>query len=146
METSASFEARYAPWSYPTRSSSGRMRRHLPRRQKRPDCLRMLAFNKSDFDLGERIVGKNMANLKIDKEISALLVIDPYNDFISEGGKVWDRLKTVAEANDCVPNMLQVLNVARKAELRVYALHHRYRPGDYATWKYIAPIQRRQLG
>ena len=28
------------------------------------------------------------------KEISALLVIDPYNDFISEGGKVWDRMKT----------------------------------------------------
>ena len=25
----------------------------------------------------------------------ALLVIDPYNDFISEGGKVWDRLKAV---------------------------------------------------
>ena len=37
--------------------------------------------------------GKNMANLKFDKEITALLVIDPYNDFISEGGKVWDRLK-----------------------------------------------------
>jgi nicotinamidase-related amidase len=27
-----------------------------------------------------------MANLKFDKEIAALLVIDPYNDFISEGG------------------------------------------------------------
>jgi ureidoacrylate peracid hydrolase len=27
--------------------------------------------------------------------------------------------------------------------LRVsYALHHRYRPGDYETWKYIAPIQK----
>jgi ureidoacrylate peracid hydrolase len=77
------------------------------------------------------------------KEITALLVIDPYNDFISEGGKIWDRLKAVAEANQCVPNMLQVLNAARKAELRVfYALHHRYRPGDYETWKYIAPIQK----
>jgi len=43
-----------------------------------------------------------MTNLKFDKEIPALLVIDPYNDFISEGGKVWDRLKAVAEANDCV--------------------------------------------
>ena len=84
-----------------------------------------------------------MANLKFDKEITALLVIDPYNDFISEGGKIWDRLKTVAEANNCVPHMLQVLNAARKAELRVfYALHHRYRPGDYETWKYIAPIQK----
>ena len=44
-----------------------------------------------------------MENLKFDKEITALLVIDPYNDFISEGGKVWDRLKDVAEANGCVP-------------------------------------------
>jgi nicotinamidase-related amidase len=84
-----------------------------------------------------------MANLKYDKEITALLVIDPYNDFISEGGKLWDRLKTVAEANDCVANMLQVLNAARDAKLRVfYALHHRYRPGDYETWKYIAPVQK----
>ena len=84
-----------------------------------------------------------MANLKFEKDITALLVIDPYNDFISEGGKLWDRLKTVAEANDCVANMLQVLNAARDAKLRVfYALHHRYRPGDYETWKYIAPVQK----
>ena len=87
-----------------------------------------------------RIGGKNMANLTFDKEITALLVIDPYNDFISEGGKVWDRLKTVAEANSCVPHMLQVLTAARKAGLRVfYALHRRYRPGDYETWKCRAP-------
>jgi ureidoacrylate peracid hydrolase len=71
------------------------------------------------------------------------LVIDPYNDFISEGGKVWDRLKGVAEANNCVPHMLQVLNAARNAKLRVfYALHRRYRLGDYETWKYVAPIQK----
>jgi len=84
-----------------------------------------------------------MAKVTYDKQLTALLVIDPYNDFISEGGKVWDRLKGVAEANKCVPHMLQVLNAARKARLHVfYALHHRYRPGDYETWKYIAPIQK----
>src|SRR5881296_334007 len=83
-----------------------------------------------------------MAKVTYDKELTALLVIDPYNDFISEGGKAWDRLKPVAEANRCVPHMLQVLNAARKAGLRVfYALHHRYRPGDYESWKYIAPIE-----
>jgi nicotinamidase-related amidase len=39
--------------------------------------------------------------------------------------------------------MLQVLNAARKAELRVsYALHRRYRPSDYETWRYIAPVQK----
>ena len=39
--------------------------------------------------------------------------------------------------------MLQVLNAARKSGLRVfYALHRRYCPGDYETWKYIAPVQK----
>src|SRR5499427_1195664 len=85
---------------------------------------------------------KRMANPDFDKGITALLVIDPYNDFISEGGKIWDRIRAVAEANGCVSHMLQVLNAARQAGLRVfYALHHRYRPGDYETWKYIAPVQ-----
>jgi ureidoacrylate peracid hydrolase len=82
-----------------------------------------------------------MATVTYDKDVTALLVIDPYNDFISEGGKIWGRLKAVAEANGCVPHMSQVLNSARRAELRVvYALHRRYRPGDYETWKYIAPV------
>jgi ureidoacrylate peracid hydrolase len=84
-----------------------------------------------------------MAPVTYEKDITALLVIDPYNDFISEGGKVWDRLKGVAEANQCVPHMRQVLEVARTARLRVfYALHRRYRPGDYESWKYLAPVQR----
>ncbi len=30
-----------------------------------------------------------MAELSYDREITALLVIDPYNDFISEGGSLW---------------------------------------------------------
>ena len=84
-----------------------------------------------------------MATVTYDRQLTALLVIDPYNDFISEGGKVWDRIKAVAEANACVPHMLEVLNAARKAGLRVfYAPHRRYRPGDYETWKFIAPVQR----
>ena len=84
-----------------------------------------------------------MTNLKFDKEITALVLIDPYNDFISEGGKLWDRIKTVAESNDCIAHMLQLLTAARTTGMRVfYAMHHRYRPGDYETWKYTAPIQR----
>ena len=78
-----------------------------------------------------------------EKDLTGLVVIDPYNDFISEGGKVWDRLRGVAEANQCVPHMRQVLDAAREADIRVfYALHRRYRPGDYETWKYVAPIQK----
>ncbi len=39
--------------------------------------------------------------------------------------------------------MVQVLEAARRAGIRVfYTLHRRYRPGDYESWKYIAPIQK----
>ncbi len=47
-----------------------------------------------------------MTNLKFDRATTVLLVIGPYKDFISAGGKVWNRLKAVAEAKDRVPNML----------------------------------------
>jgi ureidoacrylate peracid hydrolase len=84
-----------------------------------------------------------MAHAEFDQGITALIVIDPYNDFISEGGKIWDRIKGVAEANQCVLHMAQVLEAARRAGIRVfYALHRRYRPGDYESWKYIAPVQK----
>lgn len=44
-----------------------------------------------------------MASITHERETTALLVVDPYNDFISEGGKIWPRIKAVAEGNNCVP-------------------------------------------
>jgi hypothetical protein len=44
-----------------------------------------------------------MAKMTYEKQLTALLVIDPYNDFISEGGKIWPRIQAVAEANNCFP-------------------------------------------
>lgn len=84
-----------------------------------------------------------MKDLTYEKHLTGLLVIDPYNDFISQGGKIWPRVQEVAEAISCVSNMKAVLEAARRANLRIFfALHHRYRAKDYETWKYIAPIQR----
>jgi ureidoacrylate peracid hydrolase len=85
-----------------------------------------------------------MTSLVTDGSITAVVVIDPYNDFISEGGKVWERVRTTAEANDCIPHMASVMDAARAAGVRVfYALHHRYRPGDYESWDHMAPVQER---
>jgi nicotinamidase-related amidase len=79
-----------------------------------------------------------------DRATTGLVIVDPYNDFISPRGKIWGRIQAVAEANECVPHMLQILMEARKAKLPVfYALHRRYRLGDYDDWKYVAPIQKR---
>src|SRR6266481_3597683 len=64
----------------------------------------------------------------------------PEKSVEEQGVESWQELK----ATGGVPNMLQVLNATREAGLRVfYAVHHRSRPGDYETWKYIAPVQKR---
>ena len=79
-----------------------------------------------------------------EKELTALLVVDPYNDFISEGGILWPLVKDIAEAVQCVPNMLATLQAARAAGVRVfYAPHHRdrRREDEIEGWTYIAPIQ-----
>jgi hypothetical protein len=32
-----------------------------------------------------------------DRKMTAVLLVDPYNDFLSEGGKLWPRAKPIAE-------------------------------------------------
>jgi ureidoacrylate peracid hydrolase len=85
-----------------------------------------------------------MSSPVFEKDLAGLLVVDPYNDFISEGGKLWPLAKEIAEAVNCVPNMLAILHAARAAGIRVfYAPHHRDMGGadEINGWKYIAPIQ-----
>ena len=38
-----------------------------------------------------------MVKVTYNKQLTALLVIDPYNDFISEGGKIWDRIHALRD-------------------------------------------------
>lgn len=83
-----------------------------------------------------------MAVAKYRRDATGLLVVDPYNDFISEGGQLWPRVRDVVEANGCVPHMIETLKAARSARIRIFfSPHHRLRAGDYDTWKFWAPIQ-----
>ena len=73
---------------------------------------------------------------------TALVVVDPYNEFISEGGKLWPAIQATAQKNNCVPNMIQLRKAASAANVRLFiAPHHRWREGDYQLWKHWAPIQ-----
>jgi ureidoacrylate peracid hydrolase len=86
-----------------------------------------------------------MSTPVFEKDLTALLVIDPYNDFISEGGILWPLIKEIAETVHCVPNMLAVLKAARGAGIQVFfAPHHRDlgSADEIEGWKYIAPIQK----
>src|SRR6478609_2742482 len=103
------YQLKAVPWPRPhlilvSRSSWLRSIDRLPSADKH--AIRPFPVNVRKRNLPNCIGEKSMAKLAYHKETAALLVIDPYNDFISEGGKIWDRLKAVAEANQCVPNML----------------------------------------
>ncbi len=75
-----------------------------------------------------------------DSGSTGLIITDPYNDFISEGGKLWPRLKDVAGSVRLHEHMRQVTAAARAAGITVlYSRHRRWRPGDYENWRNATP-------
>ena len=74
---------------------------------------------------------------------TALLVIDPFNDFLSEGGKVWPYAREVAEAIGLNRNLEQVIDACRRTGiLVVYVPHRHYEDGDFSGWRFVTSPQR----
>lgn len=81
-----------------------------------------------------------MSDLVLPKGRTALLLIDPYNDFLAEGGKLWGRVAATKGAEDLHAHMTAVLSAARAAGATVVVVpHHRYAPGDLDTWDHPNP-------
>ncbi len=77
-----------------------------------------------------------------ERESTALLIVDPYNDFMSEGGKLYDITKPQADSVNFYENMRQLIPAVRAAGIKVFIVpHHRTRPTDFADWAAINPIQ-----
>lgn len=73
---------------------------------------------------------------------TAILFIDPYNDFISEGGKFWALLTDVITRTRTIENLRAVTTAAREAGLPIFIVpHHRWQPGDYEGWDHPTPYQ-----
>lgn len=73
---------------------------------------------------------------------TALLFIDPYNDFLSEGGKAWPRVGPIAEEIGLLDNLRAIVAAVRKADIQVViAPHRRWEPGDYEDWDHPNPTQ-----
>ncbi len=69
------------------------------------------------------------------KNNTALILVDTYNDMLSEGGKIWPRLKAVAESVSLHEHLRQLISAVRKAGIKVFFVpHRRYRPGDIDGW------------
>ncbi len=67
---------------------------------------------------------------------TALLIIDPVNDFLSEGGAAWDLTKnTVETLHDVIPNLKRAIDGARAEGIKVLFGPMAYTEEDYAEHK-----------
>jgi len=72
-----------------------------------------------------------------DPKRSAILLVDPYNEFLSEGGVLYPLSKETLEANNAIENMTKVVSAARESGMKViYVPHHHFEEGDYDDWKF----------
>lgn len=73
---------------------------------------------------------------------TGLLLVDPYNDFLSEGGKLNGPARQVIDSVNLLEHMSGLVAAARAAGIRIfYVPHHRALPSDFENWKHATPYQ-----
>jgi nicotinamidase-related amidase len=83
-----------------------------------------------------------MSDFHYDAARTGLLLVDPYNDFLSEGGKLWPMVKEVAGNVGLLDNLRAVVRSVRQAGIQVFVVpHRRWEPGDYEGWEHPNPTQ-----
>ena len=56
---------------------------------------------------------------------TGLLVVDPYNDFLSDGGKLWPKVKAVAASVSLIAHLCALVATSRKLGIIVFYVPHR---------------------
>ncbi|MEX3945644.1 isochorismatase family cysteine hydrolase [Paraburkholderia sp. BR10937] len=75
---------------------------------------------------------------------TALLLVDPYNDFLSKDGKVWPFIKDIADEVRLLDNLRAIHKAVRDAGIQIVIVpHRRWQPGDYQCWCHPSPSQRK---
>ncbi len=85
-----------------------------------------------------------MADTHYPLDGTAYLLVDPYNDFLHEEGKVFPLLKPVADEVGLLDNLRKLDAAVRAAGIQVAIVpHRRWEPGDYESWDHPNPSQRK---
>lgn len=72
---------------------------------------------------------------------TAVIIVDPFNDFMSWRGKLWPLLRKVSIGNNVKPNLEKIISAARKNNVLIaYAPHRHYVSGQFADTKYLHPV------
>jgi nicotinamidase-related amidase len=83
-----------------------------------------------------------MSDQRYESARAGLHLVDPYNDFLSEGGKFWPMVKGVANDVGLLANLRAIIAAIRKAGIQIFIVpHRRWEPGDYEGWDHPNPYQ-----
>jgi nicotinamidase-related amidase len=87
-----------------------------------------------------------MAQSPYKTDQTALLMVDPYNDFMTEGGKFFGAIAESAAETGMFGNLRKILHVVREKRIQVFIVpHHRSTPGDFDNWQHINMFQKANL-
>src|SRR3954466_6833255 len=81
---------------------------------------------------GATYLPKEEAGISFPPDRTALLVIDPVNDFLSEGGAGWEMTKITVEMNDVVGHLKRAIESARPRGIPILFGPMAYTEEDYA--------------
>ena len=95
----------------------------------------------------QRQPGKNTLadyTMVIDRKDTALVVIDPQNDVLSEKGVSWELLKGSLKENNTVENLARLFKAAKDRDFGVFISPHYLYPHDQA-WRYGGAVEKMML-
>jgi nicotinamidase-related amidase len=76
---------------------------------------------------------------------TAVIIVDPYNDFLHENGKLNGLLKESLEEKETIAHLQEVVKAARKHGIPIfYCLHQQMRPGFLMGWNHATEMQKSQ--
>jgi nicotinamidase-related amidase len=79
--------------------------------------------------------------MNIDKKDTAVLVIDPQNDFLSEKGATWQLVGDSVKENHTIENIERLFKTAKQKAYEVFVSPHYYYPTDH-SWKFGGTVEK----
>jgi nicotinamidase-related amidase len=78
--------------------------------------------------------------MKIDIERTAMVIIDPQNDFLSPEGVTWEVVGESVTENSTVENIDRLFRTAKESGLTVFVSPHYYYPADHG-WQFEGTLE-----
>ncbi|TGJ82919.1 hypothetical protein E0Z10_g5869 [Xylaria hypoxylon] len=74
---------------------------------------------------------------------TAVLLVDPYNDFLHEEGKLYNRLAESIKDSGTITHLFEVVKAARAAKIPIfYCMHQQTNTHTFKGWSYLNASQK----